>query len=80
VDSVLHVIFGAGQVGSTLADILASQGKRFRLVKRHPSEYPSQVELILGDATDAAFCHQASAGAAVIYHCMNPEYSTNVWG
>ena len=75
----LHVICGAGQVGSTLANILVSQGKRVRLVKRHPSDYPFSVELMFGDATNAAFCHQACAGAAIIYHCMNPEYSTNVW-
>jgi nucleoside-diphosphate-sugar epimerase len=75
----LHIIFGAGQVGSTLANILLSAGKRVRMVKRSQGGFPAEVEMMLGDAADAAFCHRACAGAAAVYHCMNPEYSAKVW-
>lgn len=75
----LHVIFGAGQVGVTLANILLASGKSVRMLKRSPGGVPIGVELMLGDATDAAFCHQACVGATVVYHCMNPAYLTKVW-
>lgn len=78
-DKELHVIFGAGQVGFTLANILLASGKTVRMVKRSPGGVPPGVELMQGDAMDAAFCHQACAGAAVVYHCMNPAYFAKVW-
>ena len=34
---------------------------------------------MLGDAADPAFCAEAARGAATVYHCMNPPYSTRVW-
>ena len=75
----LHVIFGAGQVGSGLAAALRRQGARVRVVRRGPAEVPG-VEVVRGDAADPAFAIQASAGAAVIYHCMNPStYSAKAW-
>lgn len=75
----MHVIFGAGQVGVTLANILLASGKSVRMVKRSPGGVPTGIELLLGDATDAAFCHQACAGATAVYHCMNPAYFAKVW-
>jgi nucleoside-diphosphate-sugar epimerase len=75
----LHVVFGAGQVGPFVVDHLRAAGKSVRVVKRHASDFPDDVELRLGDAADPAFVRQACAGAQVVYHCMNPEYSTVVW-
>jgi hypothetical protein len=34
---------------------------------------------VRGDPADAAFCAAAAQGAAVVYHCMNPPYSTRLW-
>ena len=34
---------------------------------------------MLGDAASQEFCSEAAAGAAVVYHCMNPPYSAKVW-
>jgi nucleoside-diphosphate-sugar epimerase len=75
----LHVIFGAGQVGLPLAQALLAKGKRVRVVKRSAGGVPDGAELMQGDAADAVFCHAACAGAAVVYHCMNPAYSTRLW-
>ncbi|MDP1773014.1 MAG: NAD-dependent epimerase/dehydratase family protein [Methylobacter sp.] len=75
----LHVVFGAGQVGAILADILLSSGKRVRMVKRSQGIFPAGIELMLGDATDATFCHRACMDATAVYHCMNPEYSAKAW-
>lgn len=75
----LHVLFGAGQVGGPLARRLLASGKRVRVAKRTPSGVPEGVDLRTGDATDPAFCIAAAEGAATVYHCMNPPYSTKVW-
>ncbi|HEU4536895.1 MAG TPA: NAD-dependent epimerase/dehydratase family protein, partial [Polyangiaceae bacterium] len=86
----LHVIFGAGQIGSRLASVLAARGLRVRVVRRGsapvaltPVALPpeavapgaaARVESVSGDASDQAFAARAAAGAAVIYDCMNPPY------
>lgn len=75
----LHVVFGAGQVGVPLMRNLLAAGKRVRAVKRSAGGIPAGVELMQGDAGDATFCHAACKGAAVVYHCMNPAYSTSLW-
>ncbi|MBI5889633.1 MAG: NAD-dependent epimerase/dehydratase family protein [Nitrosomonadales bacterium] len=75
----LHVIFGAGQVGAPLAQALLKKGKRVRVVRRGAGVVAAGAELMQGDAGDARFCQAACAGAAVVYHCMNPAYSTNLW-
>lgn len=75
----VHVVFGAGQVGSFLAESLLRSGATVRVVKRSDSGIPEGAETRLGDATDPTFCREAAAGAEVVYHCMNPPYSTRAW-
>jgi nucleoside-diphosphate-sugar epimerase len=75
----LHVLFGAGQVGRPLAQLLLDAGKRVRVAKRSPGGAPPGVEVIQGDAADLGFCVQAAKGAATVYHCMNPPYYAKIW-
>jgi nucleoside-diphosphate-sugar epimerase len=75
----LHVLFGGGQVGRTLAQLLLDAGKRVRVAKRSPGGAPPGAEVLEGDADDPAFCARAAEGAAAIYHCMNPPYDSRVW-
>ena len=75
----LHVLFGAGQVGWPLTQLLLDADKRVRVVKRSPRGMPPGVEVILGDAADSRFCAQAAEGAATVYHCMNPPYDARIW-
>ncbi len=75
----VHVVFGAGQVGSYLAESLLRSGAKVRVAKRSSAGIPDGAEPALGDATDPAFCKAAVADAQVVYHCMNPAYSTPVW-
>ena len=75
----LHVLFGAGQIGGTLAKLLLAGGKSVRIAKRSPGGVPEGAEVVPGDAADPAFCAQAARGATVVYHCMNPPYDTKVW-
>jgi nucleoside-diphosphate-sugar epimerase len=72
----LHVVLGAGQVGARLRDLLLARGLRVRVVRRGtatPSGHP-RLEQLSGDVTDLAFAERATAGADVVYDCMNPAY------
>lgn len=69
----LHVVFGAGQIGTRLANLLLARGHRVRMVSRNPMP-PAGVERAAGDARDAAFAEDAARGAAVVYDCINPLY------
>jgi nucleoside-diphosphate-sugar epimerase len=75
----LHVVFGSGQVGATLAERLLAGGYRVRVFKRSPRGVPEGVELVQGDATDLSACRKVIEGAATVYHCMNPPYFAKVW-
>lgn len=75
----MHVVFGAGQVGSYLAEELRDRGIRVRVAKRSPKGIPEGVDQALGDAGDLGFCRKAAEGAAVVYHCMNPPYTVRLW-
>jgi nucleoside-diphosphate-sugar epimerase len=74
----MHVIFGAGQVGTALARTLLARGRRVRLAHRSGSA-PDGAESMKGDVTDEGFTAKAAEGAAAIYHCVNPPYFTSVW-
>jgi nucleoside-diphosphate-sugar epimerase len=77
--SELHVVFGGGQVGYTLAERLLAFGKRVRVARRSSGQVPAGCEIALGDAADTAFCLSAAREAAVVYHCMNPPYDHRIW-
>jgi len=74
-----HVVFGGGQVGSILARMLVERGHDVRVAKRTAVGIPEGAAPMLGDAGDPAFCRDAAEGAAVVYHCMNPPYTTKAW-
>lgn len=76
-----HVIFGAGAVGATLAEQLATQDTgRIRLISRSgadtafPAGVPDNVDIVRGDASDPAFATHAAARATVVYQILNPAY------
>ena len=71
----LHVIVGAGPVGTATATLLADQGERVRVVTRSGSgpAHPA-IELVAADATDADRLSSLAEGAAALYNCANPQY------
>jgi nucleoside-diphosphate-sugar epimerase len=76
----LHVVFGAGQVGPVLAQRLAAAGHAVRLVRRSEKRLELDgVQLVRAEASEPAAAAEAASGAAAVYHCMNPAYSTAVW-
>jgi nucleoside-diphosphate-sugar epimerase len=70
----LHVIYGSGPVGTAVANILLTQGKRVKVVTRSGARkhLPQQVEVVQGDATNATDAIRVTAGATHVYNCTNP--------
>ena len=73
----LHVVFGTGPLGRAVIRELVAQGKRVRVVNRSGkmSDAPTGVEIVAGDATDAANVRKLSKDATVVYHCAQPGYT-----
>ena len=72
----LHVVFGAGQVGSALVAHLTRSGIAVRAVSRYRSPaLGDDVDWRPCDATDAEASADAAKGAAVIYQCLNAPYT-----
>lgn len=71
----LHVIVGAGPVGSSVARLLAERGEQVRIITRSGSgpEHPS-IERVKADATQADRLSELSTGAVALYNCANPQY------
>jgi len=71
----LHVIIGAGPVGSATAARLAGQGEKVRVLTRSGAGPAiGGVENIAVDATDRERLTDLAAGAAVLYNCASPPY------
>lgn len=69
----LHVVVGAGPVGSAVARELLDRGETVRVVTRSGSG-PEGTERVRADAADAVRLGELSAGAAALYNCVNPPY------
>lgn len=73
--SNLHVVLGAGQIGSRLANLLHQRGHRVRLVqRRRPAQVEQRFEHVFGDITDLKFAESVGRDATAVYDCMNPPY------
>jgi nucleoside-diphosphate-sugar epimerase len=73
---VRHVVFGTGAVGLALIDQLAASGEAVVAVNRSGSaQVPKGVEIVAGDAANAAFTADVTQGAKVVYQCLNPPYT-----
>jgi len=77
----IHVVTGAGPVGSTVALQLAEQGHQVRLLTRsgsgpeHPLIDRRKVDVSRPDHLDEAF-----AGATVVHHCIHgSRYAASTW-
>jgi len=67
-----HVILGKGQIGSTVAAILAERSERVRVLSRSGGTDTPGITHVKVDARDAAALTAATTGADVIYNCANP--------
>lgn len=71
----LHVVVGAGPVGTATARLLAESGERVRLLTRRGGgpDHPG-IEPIAADATDTAALTRHTEGAVALYSCAGPAY------
>ncbi|ACL41583.1 NAD-dependent epimerase/dehydratase [Pseudarthrobacter chlorophenolicus A6] len=79
--ALLYVVTGAGPVGWTVAEQLAGQGHRVRILTRSGSgpAHPL-IERLSGDARDAALLREAFAGADAVFHCIHgSSYAAAAW-
>ncbi|NUP49511.1 MAG: NAD-dependent epimerase [Catenulispora sp.] len=71
----LHVIVGAGPVGTATAKVLAGRGEQVRVVTRSGGGLEHEnVERVAADATDADRLSALAEGAAALYNCASPLY------
>ncbi|MFV2176232.1 NAD-dependent epimerase/dehydratase family protein [Actinomadura sp. LOL_016] len=68
-----HVIAGAGQVGTKLAERLLELGHDVTVVTRSGSG-PEGVRKVAADVSDRARLASVAKGADAIYNCVNPPY------
>lgn len=69
----LHVIVGAGPIGSAVARELLAGGEKVRMVTRSGSGLDG-TDRVAADAGDASRLSELADGAAAIYNCVNPPY------
>jgi nucleoside-diphosphate-sugar epimerase len=69
----LHVIVGAGPVGTATAAHLLEMGHRVTVVTRSGSG-PDGTNRVAADASDPARLVELAEGADAIYNCANPRY------
>jgi len=71
----LHVIVGAGPVGTSVARLLVERGERVRIVSRRGTgPQDPAIELVAADATQADRLAELARDAAALYNCANPLY------
>jgi nucleoside-diphosphate-sugar epimerase len=74
--SNLHVIFGTGPLGRSVAEELVKRGKQVKMVNRSGKRegIPQSVEVIAGDAYSPQFTCHITQNAEVVYQCAQPKY------
>ena len=71
-----HVVLGAaGATGSSVVCELAARGLRVRAVTpAGTADVPQRVEQVAADVSTTNGARRACEGAAVVYHCAQPDY------
>jgi len=69
----IHVVVGAGIVGSTLAELLANDGQNVIIITRSGSgPTHKNVKRVAADVSDLSNLLQIAPSAVAIYNCANP--------
>ncbi|WP_418960617.1 NAD-dependent epimerase/dehydratase family protein [Streptomyces tritici] len=71
----MHLIVGAGPIGTATASLLADRGERVRLVTRRGTgpDRPD-IEKVAADASDPAALTELAEGATALYNCTGAPY------
>lgn len=72
----LHVVVGAGPVGSAVANLLADAGDEVRIVTRSGAgPVHRAIQRVAADASDRSRLQELTKGAVALYNCANPRYT-----
>ena len=70
-----HVVVGAGIVGSTLAQLIASDGQDVIVITRSGSgPIHKNIKRVAADVSDLSRLLEIAPSAVAIYNCVNPPY------
>ena len=69
----MNVIFGTGQIGNRIAQLLLARGERVRMISRG-GRAVAGAEGVALDARDVAAATEAARGATTVYDTLNPLY------
>lgn len=70
-----HVVLGAGQIGSKVAQLLLGNGHEVVLCRRSAQPPPVRgLSITQVDLRDATAVARLTANAAAVYHCASPAY------
>ena len=73
--SRIHVVVGAGVVGSALADLLANDGKEVVVITRSGSgPNHKNIKRVASDVSNCEKLLEIAPNAVAIYNCANPPY------
>lgn len=73
--SGIHVVVGAGIVGSTLAELLANDGQEVIVITRSGSgPTHKNIKRVAADVSDLSKLLEIAPSATAIYNCVNPPY------
>ena len=73
--SRIHLVVGAGVVGSALAQLLAEDGKEVVIVTRSGvGPIHKKIKRVASDVSDCEKLLEIAPGAVAIYNCANPPY------
>jgi nucleoside-diphosphate-sugar epimerase len=71
----LHVVLGAGPLGTATAEALLRRGRRVIMVNRSGrADAPKGASVLKADLYDQASVRQVAQGAAAVYQCAQPAY------
>lgn len=71
----LHVVVGAGPVGTATANLLADRGEQVRVItRRGTGPERAEVERVAADATVLERLTGLTEGAVALYNCASPLY------
>ena len=71
----IHLVVGAGIVGSTLAELLANDDQEVIVVTRSGSgPIHKNIKRVAADVSDLSKLLEIAQSAAAIYNCVNPPY------
>lgn len=76
-DKQLHVVLGAGGIGSAVARILCANGEDVKIVSRSGkgNYLPKNIEIVKADLENYEEAIAVTKGAYVVYHCVQPKYT-----